>query len=97
MSSFSNETQFVLMRTDQLQDMVRQSVYEAVSTALREVKNSPTKLYTRKDVMDIFRISQPTLDNWIKQGKFRAIHEGGRTLFNPDEIDAMCGKLGMAS
>lgn len=41
---------------------------------------------TRKAVCEMLHITFPTLHAWIKSGKLKAYHVGGRTLFKESEV-----------
>ena len=46
-----------------------------------------TKLFTVKEVLDIFRISEPTFYNWKRVGKIRPIKIAGKNLISEEEIN----------
>lgn len=49
-------------------------------------KPQPDEYVTRARVCELLHISLPTVHAWMKQGKLKAYHIGGRTLFRESEI-----------
>ena len=45
------------------------------------------KIYTRREVADIFKVTVDTVDNWRKEGVINSIKVGRRAIrFTQDEI-----------
>lgn len=42
---------------------------------------------TTKEVCDLLRITEPTLNDWCKQGKLSKIKLNRRVLFSRNEVD----------
>lgn len=44
---------------------------------------------TKKDLCEIFRVSLGTVNNWIKQGKIKAVKIGRSVRFSEEEIERL--------
>lgn len=70
-------------------DIVGTAVNSIPKTAKKVVSN--TKLYTLKEVTQIFKISKTTLYKWIDCNVLPSpLKIGGRIYFKKYEIDQMC-------
>ena len=47
---------------------------------------TPSGYITRQRVCDLLTISFPTLHRWMREGRVRPYHIGGRTLFKESEV-----------
>lgn len=66
-------------------------INNAVSRALSSTKPAPedpkpSGYITRKQVCELLHITLPTVHSWMKDGKLKAYHVGGRTLFKEHEV-----------
>lgn len=59
---------------------------------MKKVKNEKCYL-TRKDVIELFSISYPTLWRWTKQGKLQSYYIGGKVLYRSEEVHNSLTKL----
>lgn len=44
---------------------------------------------TKKDLCEIFRVSLGTVNNWIKQGKIKAVKIGHSVRFSDEEVERL--------
>lgn len=58
-------------------------------------QNTDTKWLTKKDLTRYLPISIRTVENYVKQGIFKAYKIGGRVLFNKDEIDKVIAQCAL--
>ena len=72
--------------TDDLQEMISSSVRSAVRSALNETKEESPKYCTRKELCSIFKVSMPTIHNWINKGLLLPHKIGSRTYFDFSEV-----------
>jgi len=56
-----------------------------------------SKLLTKKQVSDLFGISERTLDRWRSAGTINAIKVGGIVRFRPEEIEVALAKMSKQS
>ena len=52
-----------------------------------------SKLLTKKQVSELFGISERTLDRWRNQGTINAIKVGGVVRFRPETVEAALAKM----
>lgn len=57
--------------------------------------NIQSKWLTKKDLTRYLPISMRTVENYVKQGIFKAYKIGGRVLFNKDEIDKVIAQCAL--
>ncbi len=92
-SSFNKQegNELIMVEANTLEKIIRFVVAEEVNRIIDRVINKPARTYSRKEVMSILKISQPTLDTRIKKGIITPIKikSGRRVLFNAEEIDRM--------
>lgn len=73
----------IQMSEGELKELLTNIVQEVVG----KVAPKETRYYDREEVAEMFRVSLPTIHNWINEEKIKAKKIGGRTLFDADEID----------
>lgn len=66
-----------------VEDKIRGLIQENNS----QKENSKEKYASRKEVSERLRISLPTLNSYIKQGKIKSYRIGRRILFKWDEVE----------
>lgn len=65
-------------------------IQEEVRLALSELPTvSPTKQYTFNDLCERFRVSKPTVYEWIKGGLISPVRLGGRVFFRAQDVEAL--------
>ena len=83
-----NAGQFLFVSENQLRGIIS----EEVTKALAQVKDRPTRTYSRIEVADMLHVTLPTLDNMVKRGDIQVIHVGRRVLFDADAVDEAIDK-----
>ncbi len=68
-----------------LREIIREVIVEEVPKLIPQ-RSSGEKYYTRKEAAKRARITMPTLDKYIQEGKIKAHRLGRRVLFSEDEI-----------
>lgn len=68
--------------TDDLQEMISSSV----RSVLNETREESPKYCTRKELCSIFKVSMPTIHNWINKGLLKPHKIGSRTYFDFSEV-----------
>ena len=58
----------------------------AAKTASAILEKQQEKLYTRKEVLEKFQISEATLCRWYNHGEINKIRVGGRIMYSETEI-----------
>jgi excisionase family DNA binding protein len=71
-----------------LEPIFKRWMREALPELQPHSEPHPTGYITRAQVCDRLHITLPTVHSWMKQGKLRAYHIGGRTLFKESEVMA---------
>lgn len=51
------------------------------------MQNETQKFYTKKEASEILRISQATLDRYVKRGLISAVKLGGKVLFPAESLN----------
>jgi len=69
---------------DLISDAVRKEL-EALKEQLELPK--PEEYLTRKEVMNLFKISKGTLQNWVDAGRLTKHGVGGRVYFRRSELE----------
>lgn len=67
----------------QLQELITGKMIEEMDGRKKE---PPTSYMTRKEVVDLLRITMPTLHSWTKEGLIPSYRIGNRVLFKKDEV-----------
>jgi hypothetical protein len=57
------------------------------SSSRKEIPEKKTLYLNRFEVVELLKISLPTLNNWSKSGIVQAYRIGNRVLYKADEID----------
>jgi len=60
---------------------------KAVSDAVEAVKPKERKYLSRHQVAELFKVTLPTIHQWINEGKLKSYKIGGRTLFDAAEVE----------
>ena len=78
---------FVSLSVEQAEELIKRWVKESIQELKPEntATNLP-KYRTRYEVRDIFKISLPTIDRYIKLGLIKSHRIGRRILFSEDDI-----------
>lgn len=80
-----NSTSIEIVSSENLKEIVREVIVEEIPKLLPQ-KSTEGKYYTRKEAAKRARITMPTLDKYIQEGKIKAHRLGRRVLFSEDEI-----------
>jgi excisionase family DNA binding protein len=80
-----NSTSIEIVTPSDLREIVREVIVEEV-TKLIPQKSTGQKYYTRKEAAKKARITMPTLDKYIQEGKIKAHRLGRRVLFSEEDI-----------
>lgn len=74
------------------EQQLRAIIGDEVRQALDAVKNTPKRMYTRKEVCDILHITLGTLRNMVNNGQFASARRQigkRRALFDADMVDEL--------
>ena len=80
-----NPTSIEIVTSEHLREIVREVIVEEVPKLIPQ-KTSGEKYYTRKEAAKRARITMPTLDKYILEGKIKAHRLGRRVLFSEEDI-----------
>jgi excisionase family DNA binding protein len=78
-------TSIEIVTSEHLREIVREVITEEVPKLIPQ-KSTEGKYYTRKEAAKQARITLPTLDKYIQEGKIKAHRLGRRVLFSEEEI-----------
>ena len=78
-------TSIEIVTSEHLREIVREVIVEEVPKLIPQ-KTSGEKYYTRKEAAKRARITMPTLDKYIQEGKIKAHRVGRRVLFSEEDI-----------
>ena len=81
-----NSTSIEIVSSENLKEIVREVLAEEVPKLIPQQKTSQT-YYTRKEAAKRARITLPTLDKYIQEGKIKAHRLGRRVLFSEEDIN----------
>lgn len=80
-----NSTSIEIVSSENLKEIVREVITEEIPKLLPQ-KSTEGKYCTRKEAAKRARITLPTLDKYIQEGKIKAHRLGRRVLFSEEEI-----------
>ena len=80
-----NPTSIEIVSSENLREIIREVIVEEVPKLIPQ-RSTGEKYYTRKEAAKRARITMPTLDKYIKEGKIKAHRLGRRVLFSEEEI-----------
>ena len=80
-----NSTSIEIVSSENLREIVREVIVEEVPKMIPQASNEQ-KYYTRKEAAKRARITMPTLDKYIQEGKIKAHRLGRRVLFSENDI-----------
>lgn len=80
-----NSTSIEIVTPGDLREIVREVIIEEVPKLIPQ-KSTGEKYYTRKEAAKRARITMPTLDKYIQEGKIKAHRLGRRVLFSEEDI-----------
>lgn len=78
-------TSIEIVTPGDLREIVREVLLEEVPKLIPQ-KSTEGKYYTRKEAAKRARITMPTLDKYIQEGKIKAHRLGRRVLFSDEDI-----------
>lgn len=82
-----NEIYLNGLTTDQLSEMIRETVRDEMLN-LKPPKAKPeNKFLTRKETARRLKVSLVTLTDWVNRGRIKAHKIGGRVLFRESDVD----------
>ena len=61
-------------------------ITDIVRKVMKEKETTP-EYYTRKDLCRMFKVTLPTVHNWVNEGQLHPEKAGRRTLFRSDEVE----------
>lgn len=70
---------------EELQEVIRTVIKEELQVL--QPKKNETRYLTRNEVVDLLKISLPTLHDYTKRGIVKGYRIGSRVLFKLDEIE----------
>lgn len=79
-------TTIEIVTPEYLKEIVREVLVEEVPKLIPR-QHSTNKYYTRKEAATRARITLPTLDKYIQEGKIKANRLGRRILFSEEDIN----------
>lgn len=68
---------------------------QSASQPTTTLKSKASELMTRKEVIDLFGISYPTLARWIARGILKPLHFERSVRFNKQDIDKLLSSKGV--
>lgn len=80
-----NPTSIEIVSSENLREIIREVIVDEVPKLIPQRSNGE-KYYTRKEAAKRARITMPTLDKYIQEGKIKAHRLGRRVLFSEEEI-----------
>ena len=80
-----NPTSIEIVSSENLREIIREVIVEEVPKLIPH-RSTGEKYYTRKEAAKRARITMPTLDKYIQEGKIKAHRLGRRVLFSEEEI-----------
>jgi len=76
--------------TDELRDMISQSITVALKNQNGQKKQTEEKLLSRREAAELLDVSLPTLGEYTKTGKVKGYRLGGKIKYKQSELlDAM--------
>ena len=81
----NKSTSIEIVTSEHLREIVREVIVEEVPKLIPQ-KSTDGKYYTRKEAAKRARITMPTLDKYILEGKIKAHRLGRRVLFSEEDI-----------
>ena len=81
------------LTTDQLSEMIRESVRDGLQQMSPTRPKTESKLLTRRETARRLRISLVTLTDWVNRGKICAHKIGGRVLFRESDVEASLNRI----
>ena len=79
--------------TDQLSEMIRESVRAGLQDTHLPQSSSEPRYLTRKETAGRLKGSIVTLTNWVNCGKIKARKIGGRVLFLESDVESALTKI----
>ena len=80
--------QFIIIKRDELKELIKSSVTEALSQKPQQVlEPAPVVYRTRKYVMELLHTSAPTLDKYTKSGLLKVKYFGRRPLYDDASLN----------
>ncbi len=83
----ANQTIQIHLTVDELSELIKESVKEAVQVALAARGDSSSKYLTRKETALKLNISLPTLHRWTLKSRLRAYRIESRVLYKEKDIE----------
>ena len=75
------------LTTDQLSEMIRESVRDEMQNLKPPKPKLENKFLTRKETARKLKVSLVTLTDWVNRGRIKAHKIGGRVLFRESDVD----------
>ena len=82
----------VQLDTDELTELIDNSIQKALAKIPKESKNGERELMTRSDVALLFKVSLATVNAWCNNGKLIRHRMNSRVYFFKDEVMAELSK-----
>jgi hypothetical protein len=77
------------LTTDQLSEIIRESVRGEMQNLRAPKSNSETQFLTRREVLALLGIDSSTLWNWERAGYIRSFPFGGRKRYKQVDVEAI--------
>lgn len=81
------------LTTDQLSEIIRESVRDEINNIKPPQPKSETKYLTRKETARRLKVSLVTLTDWVNRGKIKAYKIGGRVLFSECDVEESLAQI----
>lgn len=81
------------LTTDQLSEMIRESVRDEMQNIKPPKPKSEVKYLTRKETARRLKVSLVTLTDWVNRGKIKAHKIGGRVLFRECDVEEAVAQI----
>ncbi len=82
----------VVLQGDELDEKISNAIETALAKLLPQQRPTAEEYMTRKEVADFFKISLPTLHQYVNKGLLNAYKVEGRTLFRRGEVEDVAKK-----
>ena len=88
-----NEIYLNGLTTDELSEIIRESVRDEMQNIRPSKPKSETKYLTRKETARRLKVSLVTLTDWVNRGRIKAHKIGGRVLFRESDVEEALAQI----
>lgn len=89
----SHEIYLKGLTTDQLSEIIRESVRDEMQNLKPPKQKSDNKFLTRKETAKRLKVSLVTLTDWVNRGRIKAHKIGGRVLFRESDVEEALSQI----